>query len=186
MRGKEGERGNRPPKFGSIDRSRPMQTKDTALSLANPTGDRENCVQSCHAWLMRLRGYNVSALPGLYDPPGVVGSTAVFSTKLWRNDRGEIPQWSEKKNTSAESVLTDLAKTKVGDYGLVRFRGFPSHVMGWQHRDQGVVLVDPQMGCESDEAFRFGLNGSFQWVTMTNFKPTARITTLFQEGGSYD
>lgn len=175
------ERGKRPPRIRGLSRKNPQKSRDTALSGANPCQDTENCVLSCHAWLLRKLGYNTVAPPGPYDPPGVAGSTAVHSTKFWHTQAGHPPAWSNRKGSTPATIRVQLNQTPVGHYGLLRYSGFPSHVMGWEHRKDGIVLVDPQSGTETQAGFLFGDHGSFQWVDMTDCKPTAGIASLFEE-----
>lgn len=175
------EKGKRPRKLKGVSRRRPQHSMNTALDGANPSRDSENCVLSCHAWLMRKQGYDVSAPPGFYDPPGVVGSTAIYSSRYWRDEKGKPPSWSDQGSSTPDSVMTALSRRPVGSFGLLRYSGFPSHVMGWEKLDSGVRLVDPQSGTFSEADFWFGDHGSFQWVDMTRCRPLESIATLFKE-----
>lgn len=181
MRSRVRELGKRPPRISGLNRNHPRVSRETALSGANPSRDRENCVVACHAWLLRRLGYDVVAPPGPYDPPGVIGSTVVYSTKFWRTPKGQVPGWSDPVNSTPESVLFELERRPAGHHGLLRYSGFPAHVMGWEKRKNGIILVDPQSGTESSADFRYGDHGSFQWVDMTGCRPVDGISSLFKE-----
>ena len=143
-----------------------------AAEGANPTGDIQNCVRCVNAWLMRLMGMNVQAIPG---QPGM---TAKESTKTWRKGK-KTPVWHASNLPDGAHrwarIKQEIEGTLGGELGLIRYKtGAYPHVVGWiKRKDGSLSLVDPQnVSNDIESELIRAVPGTIEWVNMAGFIPT--------------
>lgn len=172
-RGHVAETGRGKSKLGlQVSTKGSKRTIRHAAEGANPTGDVKNCVRCVNAWLMRLLGMNVHAIPG---QPGM---TAEQSTKTWRKNN-KPPVWISSDHPEGayrwKRVKEEIDDLPVGSLGLVRYKvGRSAHVIGWMIDNEGrIKLIDPQnVHNDVESELIRSIPGSIRWVNMKGFSPT--------------
>ena len=186
-----GEKGMAPPKLARMSRKRSKVRSRTALTGANPTGDETNCIRCVNAWGLRKLGYDAKAAPGEYEVP--IGrrrgrTSAEHASRFWRNSSGVAPKWHDSDSDTHAMRWPEVKRQMERDYppgayGFIRAgkANGTSHVMGWERRESGIVVVDPQVGSESGDEYLAGsLGGSIRWARIDGYRPGVDVVHVVE------
>lgn len=169
--------------FAFLGKRHKAATIDSALSATNPHYKegiewRYNCQRCVYAYEMQRRGYDVEALPRIFDG----SDTLPYMTHKegWLNVMEGAKLVDLPSHNTLQRMADQMHKWGDGARAIVRVvwkGGKSGHVFVAEQQNGGTVFVDPQSGKYVDA--KSYLDGAVKKYTklvrMDNLKPTALL-----------
>lgn len=130
----------------SVKRGAPMTFDEADHGKANNQGDKDNCAVAVIAHELRLRGFDITALP--YTGEGNSLAVSVNTLFPWITPKRKTPQFTAMLSGNADDIIAKLEKqtSPIGSryhFGYdTKFGG--GHIVTAERTKNGLVLYDPQ------------------------------------------
>lgn len=130
----------------SIKRGAPMTFDEADHGKANNQGDKDNCAVAVIAHELRLRGFDITALP--YTGKGHSLAVSVNTLFPWITPKHKTPQFTAMLSGNADDIIAKLEK-QTSPIGSRYHFGYDTklgggHIVTAERTKNGLVLYDPQ------------------------------------------
>lgn len=162
---------------------------DDAMARVNPhykEGKKwqENCQRCVFAYEMARRGYDVEALPRLYD--GTDKLPYMYSSEGWPKVMEGAKLVDFPSHNTVKHMLDQMADWGDGARAVVRVLwkgGHSGHVFIAEQKGNGTIFLDPQSGhyVDIDKYMGAAIKGKTKLMRVDDLKPSQLITKCVQK-----
>ncbi len=125
-----------------VKRGKPMTFEEADHGRANIYKDVNNCAKCVVAHELRLRGYNVTANAGLFEP------LSEDTTSIWLTKKGKAPQFTGLFDKDDKDIISKIeaATSSMGSRYHIGWDYTPKygHIITAERTKDGLILYDAQ------------------------------------------